>query len=47
MKTTATALNLDLLRNPGADRRQANDPSAPARSEELLETRQWDWSKTK
>jgi hypothetical protein len=47
MKTTATTLNPELLRDPGADWRQANHPPAPAHSDELLEARHWDWGKTK
>jgi acetate kinase len=47
MKTIATTLNPDLLRDPGADWRQANHPSAPAHSDELLEARHWDLGKTK
>lgn len=46
MKTNASVLNPDLPRNPGADWCQGNDSSVPAHSEELLEARHWDWSKT-
>lgn len=47
MKTDTTTLNPDLLRNPGADWRPANDPSLPSHSDKLLEARRWDWGKTK